>query len=367
MADQAGLTTFVGRVRGNLASEDAEWIETTSAAVESLRSDLVTASERLGALERQLGEVDTPGAGAPAPTPTWDDVVVWAATVNAALVEMAARRRLPASVDVTATAAIAAEQAANIVSDRTVELGRLLQSIRGEQVIDDLLTAGILVAPPGTTGTIAFEDHGAWDIEFLGSSGHTIARADIAITSDPSEILDHLATRPGVDLVYTTSDAADGLVGADGVTVVRPGDAWPAGVDTPVVVDVGTDTTALHADLAEVLDGAGAGGTADALLEAVPVLALLVVGSRAAARAATTADAGSDIATATWQQTKDVITTAGVSELVGWASGMNLIKVPATLTFALSRAAVRDARSSVELSGRRVTRARRLVTGVRDD
>lgn len=370
MPDEPGLTTFVGRVRGTLTAADAEWVESTSDRIEMLREQLVDAADRLGRLQRELpasaghstgGEpefVDEENLTA------WERVVAWAADVNAALVEAAARRRLPSSFDAPATAAIAGEQAAFALSDRTAELGALLQSVRGEQVIDELLAAGVLVAPPGTTGSIAFAEHGAWDIEFLGSGGHTIGRADVVVTSDATEVLDHLGSRPGVDVVYTTSDAADGLTGAEGITVVRPGEPWPLEVEGTVLVDVGSDTSALHTELTEVLDAAGAESSADALLEAVPVLALLLVGGRAATRAATTADPGSDIATSTWCQTKDVVATAGVSELAGWASGMNLIKVPATLTFSLGRAAVRDARSSVELSGRRVARARRLIARV---
>lgn len=364
--DGAGLSTFVGRVRGSLSADDVAWVESTSDSIEDLRAALIDAADRLSAIGNHLAPSTEPGPfDRDATTLTaWELLVAWADAVNADLVELAGRRRLPSSFDASATAAIAGEQAATLISDRSVELGQLLQAIRGEQVVDELLTAGVLVAPPGTTDSIAFADHGAWDIEFLGRSGATIARADVMITSDPTEILDHLATRPGVDLVYTTSDAADGLVGADDVSVVRPGMSWPADVERVVVIDVGTDTAALHAEVADTLVEAGAGGSADALIDAVPVLALLLVGTRAAARAASTGDAGSDIANATWQQTKDVVTTAGVSELVGWASGMNLIKVPATLTFSLGRAAVRDARRSVELSGRRVARARRLLDGV---
>jgi hypothetical protein len=367
MADEApGLATFVGRVRGRLTRDDEAWVRSTSDAISAMRLDLVAAAGRLGHLQQHLS-ADRPEPGPEseqaADSTEWDRLVAWSAAVNASLVEVAARRRLPASVDVTATAAIAAEQALHAISDRSVELGRLIQEIRGEQVIDELLTAGVLVAPPGTTGSIAFAEHGAWDVEFLGSGGQTIARADVRITSDPTELLDGLATRPGVDVVYTTSDAADGLVGVEGISVVRPGDVWPADAGGLVVVDVGSDSTALHAEMADVLSAAGVDSSADAVLEAVPILALLVVGTRAAARAATTRAPGSDIATSTWQQTKDVITTAGVSELVGWASGMNLIKVPVTLTFSLGRAAVRDAKGSVALSGRRVARARRLVAG----
>lgn len=391
MPDTAGLTTFVGRVRGKLTPDDTEWVESTSAAIEVVRADLIAASQRLGSLERRLASAawtgPGPDPGRPAGTdagnvgsgatdgsassdtqpPTWEQVVGWAAAVNAALVELAARRRLPASFDAVTTGAIAAEQAAQLVSERSVGLGRLLQDVRGEQIVDELLSAGVLIGPPGMTGALAFQDHGAWDIEFLGAGGATIARADVKISNDPSEILDHLATRPGVDLVYTTSDAAGGLVGAPGVTVVRPGDPWPVATNTAVVIDVGSDSADMHAELVDALDSVGAEGSADALFEAVPFLALLVVGTRAAARAATSEDPGSDIATATWQQAKDVVTTAGVSELVGWVSGISLLKVPTTLTFALSRSAVRDARGSVELSGRRVARARRLMSGVATD
>src|SRR5690606_10873047 len=127
-------------------------------------------------------------------------------------------RRLPAGVDVAATTAIAAEQLVEGVSDRSIEIGSLLQELRGEQVVDELLTAGVLVAPPGTVDAIPFAEHGAWDLEFLGNGGVTIARADVRVTSDPAEVISDAASRPGVDLVYTTSDAADGLVGADGVS-----------------------------------------------------------------------------------------------------------------------------------------------------
>jgi hypothetical protein len=379
MADaDAGLTTFVGRVRGRLDPADEAWVRSTSDAVSAVRLDLVSAAGRLQALEAAVAGRE--GRSLAGSTPTgvgdassgereadesgpWAGLVNWATAVNAALVELAGRRRLPASLDVTATAAIAAEQVLHAATDRSLELGALLQELRGEQVVDELLTAGVLVAPPGTTASIPFAEHGAWDLEFLGSGGATIARADVRITSDPTELLSGVAARPGVDLVYTTSDAADGLADTEGVSVVRPGEVWPAEPAPLVVVDIGTDASALHADLVAALDAAGADATADAVLEAVPVLALLVVGTRAATRSATTQDPGSDIATATWRQTKDVITTAGVSELVGWASGMNVLKVPATLTFALGRAAVRDARASVSLSGRRVTRARRLISG----
>lgn len=375
MADGPGLTTFVGRVRGELTSDDAEWVEATSDSIETVREQLVDAADRLGRLELALpagtAEPDIESAAADAPPSeatdeltAWERLVDWATEVNAALVEMAGRRRLPGSFDVAATAAIAGEQVAHALADRTGELGALLQSIRGEQVVDELLAAGVLVAPPGTTGSIAFAEHGAWDVEFLGPGGATIARADVAVTSDAAEVLDHLAARPGVNVVYTTSDAADGLVHADGVAVVRPGGSWPLGHDGVVAVDIGTDSGALHAEVADALGGVGAESSADALLEAVPVLALLLVGGRAGARAITTNDPGSDILTTTWRQTKDVVTTAGVSELASWASGMNLIKVPVTITFSLGRAAVRDARGSVELSARRVARARRLMAEV---
>jgi hypothetical protein len=364
-----GLSTFVGRIRGQLEPDDEAWVRSTSDAVSALRLDLVAAAGRLGALEDRVGARE--GAGAPTARPDesslvddpWSRLVAWAADVNAALVELAGRRRLPSSFDTVTTGAIAAEQAVHAATDRSLELGSLLQELRGEQVVDELLTAGVLVAPPGTVDAIPFAEHGAWDLEFLGSGGATIARADVRITSDPTELLAGVATRPGVDLVYTTSDAADGLVGVDGVSVVRPGDSWPSDPEALVVVDIGTDASALHADLVAALDAAGADASADALLEAVPILALLVVAARATARSATTDDPGADIATSTWQQTKDVVTTAGVSELVGWASGMNLLKVPATLTFSLSRAAMRDARASVSLSARRVSRARRLIAG----
>lgn len=398
MAEEPGITTFVGRVRGSLTDDDERWLQSTSDAVATLRADLIVAAERLGAVEQEVvghepgtdsaraehepasephdGEADpgaaAPGAAAGEPHPTdlpvvgdeWDRVVAWAASVNAALVGVADRRGLPPSLDVAATAAVAAEQALGEVSARTVELGRALREVRGEQVVDELLSAGVLVSPPGSTDFLAFEDHGAWDVEFLGAGGTTLARADVRLTGDPGEILTHLSSRPGVDVVFTTTDAADGLAASPAVTVLRPGEVWPVDATTPVVVDVGSESSALHADLVQVLDAVDAGGTADTLLEAVPFLALLVVGTRAAARAATTDDAGSDIAAGAWQQTKDVVTTAGVSELVGWVSGMSLLKVPTTLTFALGRAAVRDARGAVALSGRRITRSRRLVRTV---
>ncbi|MGY6502556.1 MAG: hypothetical protein ACXIVQ_16855 [Acidimicrobiales bacterium] len=375
MGDEPGISTFVGRVRGTFSDEDEEWLQSTSDSVATLRSDMVIAARRLGRIEQHLadharGRADTgdPVSGArpeEVDGDEWDRLVAWAAAVNAALVGLANRRGLPSSFDVAATGAIAAEQAIGEVSARTVELGRALREVRGEQVVDELLSAGILVGPPGSTDFLAFEDHGAWDIEFLGAAGATLARADVRLTGDPGEVLDHLSTRPGVDVVFTTTDAADGLADSPEVTILRPGEAWPIDPSLPVVVDVGSESTALHADLVQVLDAVDPGGTADALLEAVPFLALLVVGTRAAARAATTADAGSDIASGAWQQTKDVVTTAGVSELVGWVSGMSLLKVPTTLTFALGRAAVRDARGAVALSGRRVARSRRLIGVVR--
>lgn len=381
VADQPGLATFVGRVRGHLDADDEAWVEGTSDAIEDLRERLVDASDRLGRLQRRMpdptvhapDETTAEGASSsntsasPEDLTAWELVVAWATIVNGALVEAAARRRLPAppSVDPAATAAVAAEQAAHVWSDRTVDLGRALQSIRGEQVVDELLGAGVLVAPPGTASTEAFAPHGAWDIEFLTRGGTTIARADVVVTADPDEVLHHLATRPGVDLVYTTSDTAAALQGSEGLTVVRAGERWPDLASAPdggvVVVDVGIDSGALHAELVGILDQVDPGASADALVEAVPVLALLLVGGRAVSRVATTDDAGADIATATWGQVTDVVTTAGVSELVGWASGMNLLKVPTTLTFAFGRAAVRDARAELARSGRRVNRARRLI------
>lgn len=373
MADEPGLTTFVGRVRGRLDPVDATWVARTSDAVSALRLDLVAAAGRLGELEARVGILDpasdqvTSGPAAPgpdeddpAPDP-WARLVAWAGEVNAALVGLVARRRLPPAADFGTAVAVAVEQAAETVSTRALELGSLLHTLRGEHLVDELLTAGVLTAPPGTIDAIPFAEHGAWDIEFLGHGGVTIARADVRVSADPDDIAAHVAGRPGVDLVYTTSDAADGLVATDGVSVVRPGESWPADPEPLVVVDIGVDAAALHADLVAALDVAGSGASADALLDAVPVLALVLVGARAAARAATTQDPGADIATAAWGQTKDVVTTVGVSELVGWASGVNLLKVPATLTFSLGRAAVRDARASVSLSARRAARARRLV------
>ena len=367
MSEAVGLDTFVGRVRGTLTPDESGWVEASSAALVALQADLIAASDRLRAIERRLGPDGMIAAGAAVvsvgPVNTWEQVVAWAAGVNAALVEVVGRRGLPRSFDAAATGAIAAEQAIAGVSDRTVELGWLLQRVRGEQIVDELLTSGVLAGPPAATGRLSFEEHGAWDIEFLGAGGVTLARADVTLTADPGEILEHLASRPGVDVVYTTTDAADGLVGVPGVTVVRPDDVWPSDASTPLVVDLGAGSAILHAELHRVLDAAGVGDAADALYEAVPLMALLVVGARATRRAATGTEIGADIASGAWQQTKDVVTTAGVSELVGWASGMNLLKVPTTVTFALSRAAVRDARTSVALSGRRVARARRLMAG----
>lgn len=354
MPDQAGLGTFVGRVRGHLSDDDTAWVEGTSDAIEDLRAELVGAADRLTQVARVLApEVEAGPFAENAPELTaWEQLVAWADTVNADLVELAARHRRVAA------------EGGPVAEDRAIVVGRLLQAIRGEQLVDELLMAGVLVAPPGTTGSIAFADHGAWDIEFLGSGGQTTGRADVIITGDPAEVTAHLANRPGVDVVYTTSDAADGLTGEPGLTILWPGASWPAQSGV-VVVDIGTDSRQLQAELSAALREAGSSASIDAVLEAVPVLALLVVGARTAARAASTTDSGADVATDAWRQTKDVVTSAGVSGLVGWASGMNLLKVPATLTFSLGRTAVRDARRTVELSGRRAARARRLTAGVR--
>lgn len=355
MADEVGLATFVGRVTGRLADDDVAWVEQTSNAVEDLRADLVGQADRLSAIARHVAPGVEAGPFAdPDPALTaWEQLVAWADVVNADLVELAARHRSRASDPST--------QAPGSSLPRVVELGRLLQAIRGEQLVDDLLMAGVLVAPPGTTGSIAFVDHGAWDIEFLGSGGATIGRADVVIAADADEVTEHLAARPGVDVVYTTTDAAAGLAGAEGMTVLRPGAKWPSQTGRVVVVDLGRESAELELELSDALDRAGSSESVEALLEAVPVLALLVVGARSAARAVTTTDPGADVATDAWRKTTDVVTSAGVSGLVGWASGMNLLKVPATLTFSLSRTAVRDARRAVELSGRRVMRARRLL------
>jgi hypothetical protein len=354
-----GLSTFVGRVRGRLDPVDQQWVARTSDAISALRRDLVAAAGRLGDLEARLDPFDgwAPDARPEAPGPDatdesgepWPRLVAWAGAVNAVLVEREAEG----------------------VSTCAREIGARLRQLRGEQVVDELLTAGVLVAPPGTVDAIPFAEHGAWDLELLGSGGVTLARADVRITDDAAEVLAHVAARPGVDLVYTATDAADGLVDTEGVHVVRPGDTWPSEPAPLVVVDLGTDAAALHADLTAALDADGSRASATALLDAVPVLALLVVATRAAVRSATTDEPGADIATSSWRQTRDVVATVGVSELVGWASGMNLLKVPATLSFSLGRAAVRDARASVSLSVRRASRARRLIaacaSGARPD
>ncbi len=363
MAEEPGLGTFVGRVRGQLPAEDHAWVESTSHAIEDLRADLVDSADRLTALARRLDPQTGTGPFVdPDPDLTaWEQLVAWADEVNSDLVELAARGPVDASPKTDP----------RIVNPRLTDLGRLLQAARGEQLVDELLMGGLLVAPPGTTSTVAFADHGAWDIEFLGRGGATIARADVVITGDADQVLAHLASRPGVDLVYTTTDAADGLVGpaagdqSDGATtvaaVVRPGAGWPREADGVVVVDLGSDMGALHSELSTAVGGPRAAESVDALLEAVPVLALLVVGARTAARAAATTDAGADVANDAWQAAADVVTSAGVSGLVGWASGLNLLKVPATVTFSLGRTAVRGAHRDVELSARRVARARRLL------
>lgn len=361
-ADDGGLGTFVGRVRGGLSEQDRAWVESTSDTIEALRADLVELADRLSVVAQALDPRVAAGPfdfADPSLT-SWEQLVAWADEVNADLVELAAHQR----VSQAAPSNAGLDQEAMAGSDPMVHLGRALQASRGEQLVDELLMAGVLVAPPATTGSIAFADHGAWDIEFIGAGGVTTGRADVVITGDPDEVVEHLANRPGVDLIYTTSDAARGLVGRPEVAVRRPGAAWPTEPGAVVVVDIGTDSAALRSELTSAMRGAGSSESVDALLEAVPVLALLVVGARTAARAATTTDAGADVATEAWEQTKDVVASAGVSGLVGWASGMNLLKVPATLTFSLGRTAVRDARRTVELSQRRVARARRLFAAV---
>ena len=315
---EAGIGTFVGRVIGRLDPVDAAWVRSTSDAVQSLRDALGHEHERLAFLESALGP----------------------ATVT------------PAGPTASAVAAML----------------RAVLEIRGEQLVDDLLAAGVLPAPPATAG-VALGPEGAWHLELLASGGGTIARADVLLVADPEALRAHLAARPTTNVVYTTTDAAEALRaggGEPGVAVVAPGETWPGGALVEVVVvDVGVGIDALDA-AAEVVSSRGADAppsraSAAPLLDAVPLLALALAGASAAVDAATGTEDAADIRARTWARTRDVVTSAGLSHVVTTVTGAALLRIPVAMTTSLGRAAVRDARADVERSRRRVARARRLI------
>ncbi|MBK5224856.1 MAG: hypothetical protein JJE52_18670, partial [Acidimicrobiia bacterium] len=241
--DQGGIATFVGRVTGRLDATERAWVTTTSERIDELRTHLGEAHGRIAALETATANPPLPDGGWPG----------------------------PAGVD----------------TDLARELGFAVAELRGQQLVDELLTAGILAAPPGATGTIAFGPADSWDLDLTAPGGGTIARADVMLAATATEIVQKLAANPLVDVVYASTDATDRLAERSiaaptpvDLVVVRPGSAWPAAATGPIVVDVGVTAADLDEGLAEVratlgADGrsAAAGDAPTAILDAAPLLA----------------------------------------------------------------------------------------------
>lgn len=406
MADRV-VATFTGRLTGNLTDEEAAWVERTSAKLDELRSGLLDRQRRIDELLATVAAaegrapVSPPGAGS-AVEPLGEPYL-WAALV-------ARSRRLnetvlagpPAppgrSLDPTLTGAVAGEQALETITapdvppdwysevagrlgidaDTVVGLGSdpaamegltfLVRGFRGEQLVDGWLADGVLAGPPGTSASLAdTTNQPCWDVAFVDGSGEAVALANVKITSSADVVRGHLDAHPDVGIVYTTSDAAGPLAADPTVTVIGPGDAWPVDAAGPVVVDLGVASGELHGEVASALDAVGADGgssLAGEILDAVPFLALGIVGLRAARRAVTTDDDAADIRAAAWGQTKDVAATVGVSELAGFAVA-EWVRAPVAIGFALARSVRRTARASVDLSVRRAHRTRDTLARLR--
>lgn len=229
----------------------------------------------------------------------------------------------------------------------------LYRGFLGEQLVDDLLASGSLPLPEGTEG-YTFADttnQPGWDL--LIETGDATVPAQVKIGKSGSLITDHFSDHPDT-IVYASSDAAleaDGAI-VDGrvVEVVASGDPWPIDSDALIVVDIGISSIDVGEQLESLLGGYEASSIGEQVIEDLPLAAIGIIGLSALRQWATTDTATKDIADGARHRLTQLGINAAAGQAVGFMTGQEFVKAPATFATAVVRSVVSSQRSEIRRS-----------------
>ena len=387
------------RLRGQLSDEDQGLADHLTNGVGELQATLVESRRHLDMLTTRVASLE----GSPLATPAdadWERTRASAHDLIALWEEASRRRTAPGLAGIAAgeqlTETLIAPDGApewlGALLDRfpNVDPGTvaafategpspaldgamyLVRGFRGEQLVAEALAAGLLPVPPGTTGGGLAATTNAEGLDLhLDVAGQTVA-AQVKIASGAGPILEHFSRNPGIEIVYTSSDAAEaveGLSTAAGVpiTVVHAGDAWPD-ISGPVVVDIGTGSGELTAETISAFEGAAVdadGGLLSDLWDELPIVALAFITLRGMHRYVASDDDDAKIRDDALRTGRDVLISSGVGTGVAIITGAELIKAPVTIATSILRTGWRQSQASIDQSVRR-TRSVRKHLGALD-
>lgn len=199
--------------------------------------------------------------------------------------------------------------------------------------VNEMFLAGELRVPPGTDSVrLLGRTHPGADFEFRNSSGDVIGLMNTKASSTYSAISDHFEKYPDVNYVYATHDAT--VVAAEnGYTVVNGVDGAIPITDSPVVVDVGVDSTDYREAMREMVESDDGSFLAilngDSIIDSVPWITLGILAYRTGRRHKD----GLDIATNRKALFRDSLKSGSV---YGVSSALQAAGIPIPVTMVAS-------------------------------
>ena len=242
----------------------------------------------------------------------------------------------------------------------------LYRGFRGEQIVDELIAAGQLPVPKGTTGHSMAEttNQPGWDL-LLETNGGPIP-ANVKISGGADSIREHFRNHPDVPVVFASSDAAQDSVGLQvGEQTVRIVDAqsgaWTFNPGELTVVDIGIKSDQVGTEVADAIAETGLQGFADEIITRLPLVAVGLVAARGAWRAASTDITKTEAAKAAGQELKNLGVNAGLGEAAAIVTGADALAAPVTITSAIVRSLSAGLRADVARSERNAAAVGRLL------
>jgi hypothetical protein len=187
-----------------------------------------------------------------------------------------------------------------------------LRGAEGEVAVERDFLDHKLPMPSGTfqVQQLDFTNPGS-DYNFLDSRGHILGSANLKIAQSDNVIIEHFRNHPDVNLVYTTSDAAQDAA-HHGYQVIGIHDQIPA-IHGPLVVDIGKSSHTFTDPILNDLHNGTHEGLLHSRLHQLPWISGTIIGWRAYQRYKKGVELGENLR----QSGQDATVSAGVLAVGG--------------------------------------------------
>lgn len=232
----------------------------------------------------------------------------------------------------------------------------MIQGYLGEERALNAINSGAVPVPEGRYAALAeTSNQPGYDLRLLSEDGSPEMLAQVKISDSSAIIREHFERYPDVSIVYTNSEAARGMIGNPGVTVLSPEDVFP---DEPgrYVVDLGLSKDEIRTSAVDMVNGSDGVSFGDQLQEGFPIIALLAIAGRAAYEYLDSDIRASDILRMARRRIMQSMLASGASTAMTIASGEPLLGTAAGLGTLFGSRAVSKAREDVRYATYRLHR-----------